>query len=142
MTWVDVLPAEDNPPVSYRLVIPRLPRKWISANERTAWHLRARKTRQWRDMTAWTFRGSTLRFPGGAHVFCELRFAGVRVRDPANWAPTAKAVLDGLVDAGIFPDDSSQYVIGPDMRLGEPVPKPADEVLIVHIFPDRRLIHE
>lgn len=44
-----------------------------------------------------------------------------RKRDPGNWAPSAKAAVDGLVDAGVFPDDNSDHVLGPDPRLGEPV---------------------
>ena len=34
-----------------------------------------------------------------------------RRRDPHNATPTIKATIDGLVDAGIWVDDSSEYVI-------------------------------
>ncbi len=54
-----------------------------------------------------------------------------RVRDPANWYPSFKAAIDGLTDqkikgvvmpgTGILPDDDDEHVVGPDMRLGEPV---------------------
>lgn len=131
MTTPD-FPDADNPPVSYRIVVPRIGKRWIQANERTTWHVKARKTRQWRDVTAWRCRKLGYSFYGGAHVLCELRFSTNRRRDPANWAPTAKAVMDGLVDAGVFPDDNHRYVTGPDMRLG---PIDDEEQLIVHIFP-------
>lgn len=36
--------------------------------------------------------------------------------DPANWYPSAKAVVDGFTDAGLWPDDSIRHVVGPDMR--------------------------
>lgn len=39
-------------------------------------------------------------------------------RDPANWYPSFKAAVDGLVDAGLFEDDDHTRVLGPDMRLG------------------------
>lgn len=55
-----------------------------------------------------------------------------RTRDPANWAESAKAAVDGLVDAGVFEDDDSTRVIGPDPRLGDPVPRGQ---LVLHITP-------
>lgn len=30
--------------------------------------------------------------------------------DPANWYPTVKPLIDGLVDAGILPDDDSKHI--------------------------------
>lgn len=30
--------------------------------------------------------------------------------DPTNWEPTWKALLDGLVDVGVLPDDSHRFV--------------------------------
>lgn len=43
-----------------------------------------------------------------------------RRRDPGNWAPSAKAAIDGIVDAGILRDDNSRLLLGPDPRLGSP----------------------
>lgn len=56
-----------------------------------------------------------------------------RKRDPGNWAESAKAAVDGLVDAGVFVDDNSQHVIGPDPRLGAPV---KGGQLVLHIVPE------
>ncbi|MER8158120.1 hypothetical protein AB0L49_02475 [Streptomyces antimycoticus] len=42
-------------------------------------------------------------------------------RDPANWYPSFKAAVDGLVDAGLLEDDDHTRVLGPDMRLGSVV---------------------
>nr|WP_119589804.1 hypothetical protein [Streptomyces scabiei] len=39
-------------------------------------------------------------------------------RDPANWYPSFKAAVDGLVDAGVLEDDDHTRLLGPDMRLG------------------------
>lgn len=38
--------------------------------------------------------------------------------DPNNLHPTTKAILDGIVDAGILADDDHRHVIGPDHRYG------------------------
>jgi hypothetical protein len=57
------------------------------------------------------------------HVFYIVH-PGPRVvrRDPANWAQSAKAAIDGaLVDAGILPDDDSTRLLGGDPRLGPSV---------------------
>lgn len=56
------------------------------------------------------------------HVFYVVHpKPGIRRRDPGNWSPTAKAAIDGLVDAGVVPDDNSDRVLGGDPRLGTPV---------------------
>ena len=36
--------------------------------------------------------------------------------DPNNAHPTTKALIDGLVHAGVFPDDDDTHVLGPDHR--------------------------
>lgn len=51
-------------------------------------------------------------------------------RDPANWYPSFKAAIDGLVDAGLLEDDDHTRVVGPDMRLGAKV-KGGQIVLVV-----------
>lgn len=56
------------------------------------------------------------------HVFYVVHpKPGIRRRDPGNWSPTAKAAIDGLVDAGVVPDDNSDRVLGGDPRIGPAV---------------------
>jgi len=50
--------------------------------------------------------------------------------DPANWYPSFKAAVDGIVDAGLLDDDDHTRVVGPDMRLGRKV-KGGQIVLVV-----------
>ncbi|MFI5687841.1 hypothetical protein [Streptomyces sp. NPDC051636] len=66
-----------------------------------------------------------------AHILGILRPATARRADPANWYPSFKAAVDGLVDAGLFDDDDHTRVVGPDMRLGEKT-KGGQLVLVVH----------
>jgi crossover junction endodeoxyribonuclease RusA len=54
-----------------------------------------------------------------AHVLGILHPPRAGRRDPANWYPSFKAAVDGLVDAGLLEDDDHTRVVGPDMRLGE-----------------------
>lgn len=52
------------------------------------------------------------------HILGIVRPATRRRADPANWYPSFKACVDGLVDAGVVEDDDHTRVIGPDMRIG------------------------
>lgn len=42
--------------------------------------------------------------------------------DPANWADSGKPAIDGIVRAGVLPDDSSRYVPKVSYVAGDPVP--------------------
>jgi Holliday junction resolvase RusA-like endonuclease len=53
-----------------------------------------------------------------------------RRRDADNPAPTCKAIVDGLVDAGLWPDDSPEWV----ETLGSRFAKGAG-VVVVEIIP-------
>ncbi|WP_280843874.1 hypothetical protein [Streptomyces sp. SAI-119] len=52
-----------------------------------------------------------------------------RKRDPGNWAPTAKAYVDGLVTPNphqpkehhLLPDDDHEHLLGPNPVMGPPV---------------------
>lgn len=54
-----------------------------------------------------------------------------RRRDVHNLLPAAKCCVDGLVDAGVLPDDNDDHLIGPDMRRGEVV---ARGQLVLHVY--------
>lgn len=109
-------------------------RRWITANQRLHWSSRSRLTRQWREYAAAEAEHAGIPAMTGAYIKAELRFGDKRRRDPANWAPTAKAAVDGLVDAGLFPDDNSTVLIGPDMRMG-PVVRRDLRGLFLTIYP-------
>jgi len=60
---------------------------------------------------------------GRAEITVEYQPYDKRRRDPDNYAATGKPLIDGLVAAGVLPDDDGKhvavvrYVIGPLYRL-------------------------
>jgi hypothetical protein len=65
-----------------------------------------------------------------AYILGILHPGSRRRIDPANFYPSFKAAVDGLVDAGVLEDDDHTRVIGPDMRLG-PTVKRAQLTLVI-----------
>lgn len=90
---------------SYRLDLP-----WstppLTANLRLSWPVRARLTRDVRTTVGWLAKAA--RIPPAAHCTVTLVWApgDCRRRDADNLVATLKPCADGLVDAGIVPDDT------------------------------------
>ena len=57
-------------------------------------------------------------YAGPVHIFAHVYKPRAGRYDAGNLYPTIKAILDGVVDAGLLVDDSNDYVIGPDLRHG------------------------
>lgn len=95
----------------------------LNANRaRGHWAKRAPWIKYWRRM-AWAEASNRIirrEWPvlQRAHIVITITWPDNRRRDPANWAPTGKAIVDGLVTAGLLPDDDDKHVSGPDMRRG------------------------
>jgi Holliday junction resolvase RusA-like endonuclease len=104
---------------SWSLTVPRAG-DWLNANTRRRPKQLAPVIRDWRDAAHWAARAERLPKIRKAQIIATLHFADRRRRDPHNYYPTLKAIVDGLVDHGLLPDDSHQYLIGPDIRMGEP----------------------
>jgi len=105
-------------PHYYRLELIKGMREWITSNQRLFWRVRSDRTKAWRSLACARAKEMGLPPMEQARIVAEFRFSDKRRRDPANWYPTVKACVDGLVDAGMFPDDNAHHVLGPDMRLG------------------------
>lgn len=124
-------------PVLERFVFPQ-PHRLISMNDRDHWRQRSRRVKAWRAAThgavaarrpgasRWIAAGQSLP-PGIVHV--QLPVPDSRRRDPHNYYPTIKAIVDGLVDAGLWPDDTPEWVTTteptlvvdrPDKLAGQP----------------------
>lgn len=80
----------------------------LTANQRLHWAEKSRRTRNLRAIARYAAHATApILGPADLHVLIE--WPDRRRRDPDNWAPTVKALVDGLVDAGILPDDDMQH---------------------------------
>lgn len=91
---------------------------FINSNQRYGRHKDAEMIKTWRQTAAQRARGIPL-FTRQVHILAHIyKPADAKRFDPNNLAGTTKAIVDGLVDAGLFVDDSREYVLGPDHRWG------------------------
>lgn len=105
---------------SWTLVIPVS--VWLNVNQRRHGKAVAVYVKQLREDARTYARAARLPGLGRAHILAVLQFRDNRRRDAANYHPTVKPLVDGLVDHGLLPDDSHTYLDGPDLRIGEPLP--------------------
>lgn len=84
----------------------------LNANQRLHWAARARTVKEIRQAAALALKAAGV--PPCARVKVRLVWAVSdpnRRRDPSNVMPTQKAVVDGMVDAGVVPDDTPEFVV-------------------------------
>lgn len=89
---------------------------WLSSNQRLHWADKAKRTRNIRAYTALKARNDHVPTYETAHVTAWIEYPTNGRADVANSAPTVKAAIDGLVDAGVLPDDDTRHLLGPDFR--------------------------
>lgn len=83
----------------------------LTANDRHGWQQKAGITKQVRQEAFWRARAA--RLPKNlAHAEVGLTWVPCdrRRRDVDNIVPTLKALCDGLVDFGLVPDDTPEYM--------------------------------
>ena len=102
----------------------------LSMNQRLNHFTKNEKTQYWRERARLDARG--IPQVDWARVVIFYRFPDNRRREVNNLMPTSKAIVDGLVDAGVFPDDNDKHVVGPDNRR-EPVNGPHQVVIRVYV---------
>ena len=90
----------------------------LSLNGRQHWRVKAKHTKQWRQFAAL----SATRYPElpACDVTLTWFVTDKRRRDEDNLYPLLKALCDGLVDAGVVPDDTARWM-GKRCRI-EPAP--------------------
>lgn len=122
-----------DPAPDYTLTIPT-PTDWISSNKRIHWRVKADLTAVWLAAAGWYAKAAKIPPLGPSRVVAELHMhAKRRIRiDPGNYSDTAKPCLDAMVKVGkVWPDDSSKWVTGPDMRLGPPVLRDREALVLL-----------
>jgi crossover junction endodeoxyribonuclease RusA len=82
----------------------------LSANQREHWTVKAGLTKRVREEVAWRARAAKIGRQD--HVVVQLHYApqDKRRRDASNLMATQKPGVDGLVDAGVVPDDTARWV--------------------------------
>lgn len=88
----------------------------LSLNHRRHWRANAAKVRMVRDAAHVLAKQSGIGPCPRVRVELHYRPRDKRTRDEENSVPTLKACCDGIVDAGIVPDDAPAY-----MEKGMPV---------------------
>jgi crossover junction endodeoxyribonuclease RusA len=104
----------------------------LTANERPHWSRRAAVTGGIRVAAATLARAAQIPAAEQAWITVVLHPHNRRRLDPHNWGPSAKAAIDGLVDAGILPDDDWRHLLAVTFLLGPT--RPARQ-LSLHITP-------
>lgn len=104
-----------------RLQLDAPPPFW-SENRAGNWRKNMRLHKAW-SQTVQAHAGPQTGPPRHGQVNVTLTFPTVRRRDPHNYVGTVcKAIVDGLVTAGVFPDDTPEWVTvtEPTLRVGRP----------------------
>ncbi|QHO91050.1 hypothetical protein CWT12_06560 [Actinomyces sp. 432] len=88
----------------------------LTENDHKHWryrHPRAKSVRSVSEQTARFTRAPRLE---RARIVIEILFPDRRRRDTHNLMATAKPIVDGLVDAGLLPDDDARHLAGPHLE--------------------------
>ena len=92
---------------------------WLNSNDRDHWRVTSPIRAEWRRLAAVAAGEAGL--PQGLD---RVRIDGLVVKerggdyDAMNFYPTAKAVVDGLIDHGMCADDSNEFMEGPLLLPG------------------------
>lgn len=82
----------------------------LTANRRLHWAARARMVRTIRAQACAAARRSLTPVYRPCLLTVTVTYPQAGQHDPANWADYVKCAVDGITDAGIWPDDSSAWV--------------------------------
>lgn len=97
-------------PTTQRLIIPITDFEWLLQNHRVHRQVEAKKKASLRSKAGWMAKAELLSMGTPVAVFARAYVRGGTLPDADAIAPMVKAALDGIVDAGIIPDDSGAYV--------------------------------
>ena len=100
--------------VSIILEVPTV--QLLTSNQRLHWAVKAERTKLIRHRAYIAARDAITPMEA-AHLTVGITWPDRRERDAHNIIPTLKAAIDGIVQAGLLPDDSDRYLTGPDLRV-------------------------
>jgi hypothetical protein len=101
-----------------------------NAERRMNMHARGKLTKQWRTDFCLLAKYEKIPRLVWAKIIVTPYQSRGKLQDVAACAPAAKAAIDGIVDAGVLPDDSSRYVTSIEFR----VPERGTDKLILEII--------
>lgn len=118
--WTVTVPAPVVKPVRKRKTGKLFQRKpWLNSNDRDHWRALRPITAGWRANAAAAAAAAGLPTGlGRVHISGLVVKERAGTYDAMNFYPTAKAVVDGLIDYGLCVDDSNEFVEGPFLWPG------------------------
>lgn len=123
------------PPTSWTLTHEARPLP-MNAYRRLHYHARARYDREWRGAFHLLARRARIpRLAAVTVIAAQTCRPGPRLPDPGALFPTAKAAIDGLVDAGVIADDTGEFV----RFIGMAAPERSDLdrfLLVIEPYPE------
>lgn len=95
------------------LVIDVPENEWLTSNMRfTHWAQKTRRIKALRQRAFFLARSQGLIVPTPTLVVAEIGYPRGGRADPSNASDVVKPCLDGITDAGGWPDDDSRHVVG------------------------------
>lgn len=88
----------------------------MSANDRPHHLTKSNRNALWRQLTESSALQQSIEPLSWARLVVYVRFPTNARREVSNLQPTAKAIVDGIVDAKLLPDDRDECADGPDVR--------------------------
>jgi crossover junction endodeoxyribonuclease RusA len=82
----------------------------LNMNKKLHWAKKREIVAAWRQAACVYGRQSRWKDIGPTVVRVTFHVGANRRRDPHNWAPTIKPIVDGFTDAGFWPDDNVAWV--------------------------------
>ena len=82
----------------------------VNAERNRHWAWRSTRAKQWRTDAFYTARAARIPPMDACTIVVRVEQAKGRLADPEAHSPPFKACLDGIVDAGVLPDDTGEYV--------------------------------
>lgn len=93
----------------------------------------AKRKKEWEEIVMVEVKRQSIQKVNQVTMEYNLHFANNRRRDADNYATSCKFIQDGLVKAGILPDDDFDHVLGLTIKRGPNAKKPYIQIEITDI---------